>query len=557
MDIVAEVRSFLETATRRLSADHFVAHDGTIYPRRNIESEFQHQLEVELLDPEKAQRILESFRTHLNPALDPDQQKIIKDWVVKNVRFIGCFPFFDYWKGVFEQPVKKVLGYRSNNERAFNAFLTEIREGEELEALPVVKPPGYTKNIVIITTSSGGGHESVAEALEQILRRFPEKYNVTALNTAKLFRSSDPLYRLSGLLSAEEIYDRIYQQRRKPALAMKLWKLRPKLNVFVPHTSMRELKDLVRPLHPHLIISTCCYLERDLELASSLGVLFRFILCDYEFNWALVNTIAKINSELVKFWIPTTDREALRPISSRLKSDLIQQISLPHPRKKIGPLIKMIEAKAVAAFEYSGFPVRSSFQRVSDPEVLATRRNRLHVAEGSQVVVLQMGKQGVGTLASLVKTLNRDRSVVYDRPLHVAVICGANQELHRRLIDYLNMTKRHPQLTFDILPFLSQYEIADYLSIADVEVMKPGGAATGEAIAMGVNTLMFMDLGHPWEVANRDQMVRHNLGTVVKSLRTLPLQLKDALAKPKNTDYRPINAIEAIPRLVDEAMKSS
>ncbi len=550
MSILEKLTNFLQYSNENLSSSHFIGHDGTSFTRRKIESEFLNRLEIELTDPEKAERIYRSFETHLGPVLTPTERETLEGWILKNVRFMGALPFYAHWKGELEQTVAAVLV--SHLYRAA-AFFEEVRLGERPCVFPLIRDPKDPKNIVIITTTGGGGHESVANALMQIFEKFPEKYHVTIIDIAPIFKASDPLYCLSGLLSAEEIYDQIYQQHKEAYLAQQLWELKPKLNAFVQNTAMRDLKEIIRPLNPDLIISTCHFLDRDLELASALGVPLRFAHCDYELSWALVSLIAKINPATVKLWLPATDPEILHPTSTRLKSELVQQLSLTHSEEEIEALI---ESRTQSSIDYSGFPVRASFKRVTDPLAICASRERLGVAEGSQVVVIQMGKQGVGTLAAVVKTLNEDLSVVYDRSLHVAVMCGTNQEMRADLLDYFKKTEKHPQLHFDILPLLNQDEVAESLSITDAELMKPGGGATSEALEMAVNTLIFMDPQHPWEGCNKDQMVRHGIGTVAESLESIPRQLKEVLAKPRNFTYQPINAAEVVPGLVDEAIKA-
>ncbi|MBS0603584.1 MAG: LicD family protein [Verrucomicrobia bacterium] len=542
------LKDFIGRASQELSNSQFAAFDGKIYPRREISSKFHNQLELELNDPEKALCILKSYEKHLAPHLDSQQQEMLQNWLIKNVRFIGSLPFFAHWKGEIEQPIAAIL---SSHLDQFTAFFEEVKANEKPCVFPVNKDPNQPKNIVIITTTGGGGHKSVADALNQILSKFPEKYKVTIVDFAEIAKPSDPLYRLSGLLTAEEVYDKVFQQHKDPKLATELWQLKPKLNAFVEDTCVRDLKDRIRPLNPDLILSTCHFLDRDLEVCSSLGVPMRFVHCDYELSWALVSLVAKANPQTVKLWLPATDPEILRPTSSKLKSELVQQLVLTHSEDEIDALIA---EGTKSVIDYSGFPVRLSFKREEDPEALAKIRQGLNIPEGSQVVVAQMGKQGVGTLFQVIKGLNEDRLTVYDRPVHLAVMCGTNEPMRKELLEYLKSADKHPQIHFEILPMQTQDEVAAYLKIADAELMKPGGAASSEALEMAVKTLIFVDPDHQWEGCNKDQMVRHGIGTVVESMDTIPKQLKEVLGKPKKTDYVPINAEKTVPTLVDEAI---
>jgi|GEM_PF-6641487 UDP-N-acetylglucosamine:LPS N-acetylglucosamine transferase len=548
MSIINDLESFLTSCRGQLNNDHFISHDNVQFSRRVFESEFQHRLETELADPKKAMNIAGSFEQHLRPYLNADQRKALENWLIKHVRFIGAIPFNEQHQGEIEAPIQQIF---VDHPREVDAFFEQIKSEERPCKFPVNRDPNDLKNIVIITTTGGGGHKSVADGLAGILERFPEKYRVTTIDLADIEKLSDPLYRLSGLLSASEIYDRIYQQQQEPILATQLWKMKPKLTPFLPNTSMKDLKDRVRLLNPDLILSTCHFLDRDLELSSALEAPLRFVHCDYELSWALVSLITKVNPEIIKLWIPATDPEVLRPTSSKLKSELIQQLELTHSEKEIDELI---ENGTRTVIEYSGFPVRPAFERETDPNVLHEIKERFHVAHDAQVVVLQMGKQGVGSLMQIVEHLNENSDIIYDHPLHIAVICGTNVEMYQKIINYLETTRNHPQIHFVILPLLTQEDVADYLKIAEVEFMKPGGATTSEALEMGVKTLIFEDTCHPWENCNRDQMVRHGNGTILHSLNTISSQLKEVLASPKKSDYIPINARKIVPELVDQAI---
>ncbi len=548
ISVVNQFRSFVDRFQDVDQMDSIVTHDGTLLPRRNFESAFHKKIDWELHDPEKAELIAKAFTKHFRSALQPGELPLLEDWLVKNIRYLGFFPFEPYWQGVKEEPIAQLFSRYAEN---FHAFFEEIRCSESPSHFPVVRNPNQPLNIVIITTTGGGGHKSVADATAQILGKYPLKYRVSVMDIAEISKPSDTIYRTSGLLSGEEVYDKIYQQEKEAYLADQIWQLKPKLNEFTADTSMKEMKEKIRCLNPDLVLSTCHFWERDLEVASSLCVPLHFIHCDYELSWALVPVMANINPQVVKMWLPANDPEILHPVSTRLKSELVSQLRLSHSEEEIEALI---DEKMSSITEYSGYPVRASFKPNHDPEVIKALRNQIGVAEGAQVVTLQMGKQGVGALEDTVKALNEDRSIVYAHPLHVAVMCGKNEALVNRLQVYLNGIENHPQIKFEILPFLDERQTADYLKITDVEVMKPGGAATAEALEMGVKTLFQVMPDHPWEKCNGNQMVRHHLGEELESLSTLPKQLKGLLNKANEGDYTPINAEEAIPQLVEKAV---
>lgn len=546
--VVTQFYSFVNKFQNIDQMDAIVVYDGTRFLKRNFESNFHKQIDWELHDPEKAELIAKAFTKHFRPVLKTDELNLLEKWMLKNIRYLGFFPFGQYWQGVNEKSIASIF---SQHGELFHAFFEEIRRAEIPSAFPVVRDPNQPLNIVIITTTGGGGHKSVADATAQILGEYPLKYRVTIVDIAEIGKPSDTIYRTSGLLSGEEVYDKIYQQEKQAFLANQIWELKPKLNEFTADTSMKDMKDKVRMLNPDIILSTCHFWERDLEIASSLCVPMRFIHCDYELSRALIPVMSKVNPQVVKLWLPEKDPELLRPASTQIKSELVSQLRLSHSEAEIDT---MIAERVQSIIEYSGYPIRSSFKPNRDPEAIKVVRAELGVAEEAQIVTVQMGKQGVGALEQIVKTLNEDRSTTYTHPLHVVVMCGKNEQMFNRLKNYLGNVENHSQIKFEILPFLNEKQTANYLTITDVEVMKPGGAATAEALQMGVQTLFQIMSDHPWEKCNGNQMARHCRGEELKSLNSLPKQLKVLLDNPKQSRYTPIDARQIIPKLVDQAV---
>lgn len=547
-NVSSDLKLFLSHANQQLQNKVFITRDGQAYPRRKLDSDFQNDLEVALSDPEKGIRIAKSFEKHLAPVVSGQEKEILQKWLLKNVRFLGFFPFDQYYRGDFPSAVQAIMQHCP--EHMAN-FFEEIRLKETPTQFSIVRDLNVPCNIVIITTTGGGGHKSVADALKSTLDKYPLKYHATVIDIAEISKRSDPLFLLSGLLSAEEIYDKIYQQQKNCWLAQQLWELKPKLNPFVADTSMSDLKKKIRELKPDLVISTCHHLERDLDVASSLCIPFRFIHCDYELSWSLIQLVAKGNPEAIKLWLPAQDPELLRPMSSQLKSELVNQLRIDHTEAELDALIA---EKTKEIIQYSGYPVRPAF-RTAEEEEKQKIRERLKISKDTYVVPIQMGKQGVGTLEKVVMALNENLSVVYDHPLHIAVLCGTNEELREKLLAYLAKTPQHPQVEFVICPLLNQQETADYLKIADVEIMKPGGAATAEALKVGVRTLILIDQGHPWEMCNKEQMLRHKVGIVAESIDSIPKQLREMLQQSRSIHYCPIDAEEQVPRLIDESIR--
>ncbi len=222
--VVNQFRSFVARFQDIDQMDSIVTHDGTLLSKRNFESEFHKKIDWELHDPEKAELIAEAFTKHFRSVLQPGELPLLEEWFVKNIRYLGFFPFEHYWQGGKEEHIAQLF---SRYEEIFHAFFEEIRCSESPSHFAVVRNPNQPLNIVIITTTGGGGHKSVADATAQILGKYPLKYRVFVMDIAEIGKPSDAIYRTSGLLSGEEVYDKIHQQEKEAYLANQIWQLSP------------------------------------------------------------------------------------------------------------------------------------------------------------------------------------------------------------------------------------------------------------------------------------------------------------------------------------------
>ena len=333
------------------------------------------------------------------------------------------------------------------------------------------------RKVVIITTSGAGGELMVAKAMEKHLRQL--SYEVSLLDTHLLFKTErDIVYQFSGGMYSEDIYGNIFQKENNADLADTLWWKCDLLRRFILDDSARLLKDEVRKRAPDCILSTRYFYPGDVSLAYDLNIPLRFVHCDYRFSPELMPLAQLVNSQLVKFWIPT---EECIPDNLKL-NDRIQIL---------------------------GYPIRSGIKKMTNPHDLSFLRDKLGIKPHEKVLLMMMGRQGMGkVLLPLIQKLNSsDQS---SAPLHVVIICGNNSSMKEEISNYLKSATKNEQVTFLIHGLIDEALISDYYNLGDALIGKAGGATTAEMIHMKIFGLMCKS--YELEVPNLQHLVNIGLG---------------------------------------------
>ncbi|NNM43354.1 MAG: FkbM family methyltransferase [Chlamydiae bacterium] len=543
--------NFCDHAQQILNSNEISGFDGIVYNRREFRSPFHQSLDLCLSDPEKVQIIVESYESHLQGCLSIEERVVVEKWILQNVSLLGSLSFFAVWE---EHPSLELQKILETYPKQIQAFLHPIHDFQKAQLEESAKDASKIFHIVIITTGGGGGHKNHAEGIAQILQKFPHRYRVTVIDVAPILKKSDAIYLMTGRLNSEEVYDQVFQQHKEIELAHRLWALNRELRRFIPDCTLRDLKKVIRPLHADLIISTCHFLPRDLEVGASLGVPIRFAHCDYELSWALMPLIYTANSQLVKLWLPDSDPELLTSISSQLKTELMNGLEFEHNPIEID---LRFGSRISQAIEYPGYATRSSYKREYDPVEIQKIRKRLYIKPDQVVIPIQMGRQGVANIFAIVKILNESISIDYGCNIILPIFCGKNTLLRKQLTNYLVKSTRHPQIQFRVLSEVSQELSADYMKVSRAEVIKPGGATTAEAGKMGLFALIIVDSSHNWEGCNKNWLVRRNLGIHVENMESLPKILQAVVKTKASRAVEVIDAETEIPKLVDKAVTQS
>lgn len=140
----------------------------------------------------------------------------------------------------------------------------------------------------------------------------------------------------------------------------------------------------------------------------------------------------------------------------------------------------------------------------------------LGVSEG--LVLLAGGGDGAGALDQMVDAL-----LEVGVPAKLAVVCGANASLHRRLV---SDPRYRSVLVRAVAPDFKQL-----LGAADVLVTKAGASTIMEAVSAGTQ-LVLMGSVPGQEKTNATYVERHGHGVVADSLAAAVEAVREALARP-------------------------
>ena len=197
-----------------------------------------------------------------------------------------------------------------------------------------------------------------------------------------------------------------------------------------------------------------------------------------------------------------------------------------------------------------GIPVRREFLEEKSREAAL---KELGLDPQKRYLLLSGGSIGAGKMAKTIRCMRR---YLRENPDHVlVVVCGNNQWLYRRLtIKY----GRNEQ----ILLLQSTTQMADYMRGCDVFLSKPGGLSSTEAAVLGV-ALVHISPIPGCEMRNAEFFVQRGMSAAVKHPAKELLSVIEEMNNPQNArrrrekqrQYIPPCASEEICRFAEEAVK--
>lgn len=308
--------------------------------------------------------------------------------------------------------------------------------------------------ILILSCSTGGGHNSCAKYIEEEL-----KENHIECEFKDFFDIVNP--------KAKELSSKIY-----------LASLKGNGKVFKGLYSIGDLYSDFRLTSP-------VYLVNKLHANSLLKYIndnnFTLVITTHLFPSLTLTAINKHNEEKVKFITIATDYEPC-PFMEESKPDM-----LIIPRDLEDKFIKKGNSKD--AINPIGIPVSSRFVNTAKDI-----RKELNLNNDDKIILIMLGSMGFGNIVDLLNTIENEN-------YKIITICGTNTKLLEEIQD---------RNFKNVIPFGFTKNINDFIYTADVVISKPGGLSSTEIAAIR-KPLIHMFAIPGIETYNMNYFKEHNM----------------------------------------------
>jgi UDP-N-acetylglucosamine:LPS N-acetylglucosamine transferase len=518
---------------------YLITNQGEVLKEQTYSTNFEKELAEKLMDTNMANHISSQLHQHIAPkALGLYKgDLVLHEWreaLKYYAPLLGADP--DYMLATFKEHAHEdVKQFINNHPEEAKQFFQGIAQSEQSQNKGLTNK---SKKIVILDSSSGGGHIATAEAVKKMMEA--RGFKAQIINQDELRKERDPLI-VGGVkykgqaMSMAEVYNRVFQQDNDSNAAHQLWSLGNEIRKFEPNREAQSLVETIRKINPAMIFSVATHHPEHASLSNRTGIPLKYVHTDFDFNNALVSMADKVDKKLINFWVNADDTEILQG-------------------KKIGNWeVPLAHLKDRGVIQVCGYPLRPSFVRETDPKKLAAIKNQKNIPSDHRVALLAMGRQGIRDHIVKYMRLLQDPNQQMDKPLHLVVVCGKNADLKKELEDYVKGLLPHeknPNVHFKIEGFVEEKDMADYFKVADALISKPGGATAAEAAAMGVPLLSCEP--HPWEYPNQEYLKRHGLAEKLESDDTFRSQLQDLMQrKEEGISYQPLDWKKQFATLID------
>lgn len=389
-----------------ITNDQLIAHDGKVFDKIPFKSETHEKLAYKLKDPALTDFIYSLFETQILPTLKDDQPETFGRALVNVCQLLGSTPErsdFALSKALVEEGFPYETWKREHSQ-AYERFIKEL-------IIPAVRPeikPDAPLKIVLISTSTSGGNLSVAHAVKSYLDLFPESYQTVYLDYETFAGQYDPIKIASGKFTVDNIFVLLQQHNVIEQELIEKDRLCREAAKYIPNRTAEKMKEAIKDIAPHLIITTRNYYADDFNLVS-LGIPFRLLNCDYELCFFHHDYLGKADPELIRLWLPSDSPRFFKPFFAQH-----QQFEQYHRGDNwetlIGKLAGMTRSDPSTLqgmLEVFGFPVRLEFEYVEDEQALASFQSKWDLKPEEKGVIVDMGANGVGILENIFQTLKQ------------------------------------------------------------------------------------------------------------------------------------------------------
>jgi hypothetical protein len=374
------------------------------------------------------------------------------------------------------------------------------------------------RKLTIVFFDAGGGHRNAAEALRSSLETQPQPWNVRLLNLQEQLDSIDVIRRATGI-RIQEGYNLILR---------KGW-TRPTPQLLV------LLRGLVRLYHGRVVsVLEKYWQENPTDLVLSVIPLFNRALAESICQATPQTAFATLLTDLADcpphFWIEP-ESEFLICGTERAEQ---QALSTGHARHRV--------------FRTSGMILKSKFYEKPSVDVVAERK-RLGLDPELPTGIVMFGGHGAPVMLEIAKRLNAGLQRV-----QLIMICGHNEKLRTGLHA---MQTQAPML---VEGFTSN--VANYMSVADFFIGKPGPGSISEALQFHLPVIVERNQRTmPQERYNTEWVAERRLGIVLRSFGEIAQGVEQLLQPETFAELRSNaraysnRALFEIPSILDDVLE--
>lgn len=501
---------------------------GEKYFRFPFESDLHFNLSYHMKDPAASEIVYKAYKNNIYPVLVKLSEEGVSN--AANEAFskalIEICLLFGNAKYPPEGPFFCALFQQGREGKKWcEEYADEIRQfikeaNVPLYTLKEKKSDIFT--VAIITTTSSGGNNAVAESIATHLATNP-KIRPILIDVEDIAKEFDPMMIATGMYTYDMIYSSIFQKTNDFSALPGRKKLNKEIHQYIPSKLLEKLKQRVADLSPDFIISTRSYTSDAIALAS-LGIPFRLFHPDFELCSSLNSYYRYVLADSIRFWLPICRPKMFKPLF-----EIYNQLDIYNETdgfdvlsKKIGTCSGVPLAAFQAQFEVIGYPC-SQFFKINDTTYLTELKEKWNVQRDEIPIFIVMGKHGGDTIRQVFDQL---ASLETSLPLKYIFICGKNESLREELqtkVDELSLDKNK----FAVYGLLNSNEMNEIMNISYMGISKAGGATVIESLL--TNRQLLLMGSYPWEEVNAAYLMEIGLATKYDPTQPLVKQIEKCI----------------------------
>lgn len=453
-----------------------LSYKGKLYSPIEYDTKLEFDLHLKLRDPVKASTIYEVYKREIaRRVLSVKLKNRLAEWLVEVSNYLGSDSYYLVNSNEISDFEDLVKAEREPLVLSSKSIITEVASkfGNQTGQLD-------PELVAILTTISGGGHYSVAKALDSKLKVAGYKPQMIVVDG---FGDADPFFKLTGNPSGV-IFNEINQKKGDIELFNNyMLFIHWYLHYFFQNYENKVIRESFQATRPLAVINTMGYTDAYVSSAFEMNIPQLLVSTDFDIWSSLDPVIQKSTDALVRVGIPSKNKEVLDLFLSR------------HGDKSFAKAVKDFSTSRDSNFARNlvpyllGYPTREEIFIQQASEQSKTRQE-LGLKATDQVVLVMMGSQGKSSLYEVVSSLEKGFRSETSVP-KIFVFAGNNEEAKDRLGGMISKYSDQMIKNIKVLGFQSAEQMNDYYNIADVMISKPGGATTAEVLAVQLPMVMF------------------------------------------------------------------